>query len=287
MITRKRKITGITAAAAILFAFAVWAVWGNTTIEVTRTAIVSDRLPESFSGFRIAHVSDLHNSEFGTDNSYLLQKIREENPDIIVITGDLVDSRRTNTEIALKFVNSAMKIAPVYYVTGNHEARLDDFHKLEAGLRKAGAVVLRDSVQTIEKDGERILLLGLDDPRFVLKNDLFDEKRAMIDTKLKNLKPEGNDFSVLLFHRPELYDVYVDNEIDLVLSGHTHGGQIRLPFVGAVVVPDQGLFPKYDAGLFQSGGTSMVISRGLGNSLLPIRLNCRYELVIITLGRQD
>lgn len=281
------KLKLIIIAAVILTAAVVLLILENTAIEVTRTTITSKRLPGSFSGFRIAHVSDLHNSEFGRDNSVLLRKIREEKPDIIVITGDLVDSRRTNYEIALEFVKNAMEIAPVYYVTGNHEARLDDFEKLETGLMEAGVILLRDSVHAIEKDRERILLIGLDDPRFVLKNDWFGEKQAMISTKLKNLKAGAEGYTVLLLHRPELFGVYAENDIDLVLSGHTHGGQIRIPFIGAVVVPDQGFFPKYDAGLFQDGNTSMIISRGLGNSLLPIRINCRYELVIVTLERYD
>ena len=105
----------------------------------------------------------------------------------------------------------------------------------------------------------------------------------MVNTRLKNLKAGRNAFTVLLSHRPELFETYVENNIDLVLSGHTHGGQIRLPVIGAVVVPDQGFFPKYDAGLFKSGNTNMIISRGLGNSLIPIRINCRPELVIVTL----
>lgn len=213
--------------------------------------------------------------------------MKEEKPNIIVITGDLVDSRRTNVDTALGFVNDAMKIAPVYYVTGNHEARLNDnhFRKLEIGLKKAGVIVLRDSVYEIEKDGGKILMIGLDDPKFTLKNDWFGETKAMINTKLNGLISGNDVFSVLLFHRPELFEVYAGYGIDLVLSGHTHGGQARLPLVGAIAVPDQGFFPKYDAGLFNSGKTNMVVSRGLGNSLIPIRINCRPEIVIVTLEK--
>jgi len=241
------------------------------------------RLPNSFSGLRIAHVSDLHNAGFGRGNSKLLMKLKAEKPDIIVITGDLADSRRTDIDTAVGFAKEAMEIAPIYYVTGNHEARLKEYETLETGLTDAGVVVLRDKIHIIERGSEEILLVGLDDPGFTLKSDWFNEKQAMVNTRLKNLKAGRNAFTVLLSQRPELFETYVENNIDLVLSGHTHGGQIRLPVIGAVVVPDQGFFPKYDAGLFKSGNTNMIISRGLGNSLIPIRINCRPELVIVTL----
>lgn len=281
----KKQIIMNIAIAVILLAFITWMVWSNTSIEVTRITIAGGRLPHSFSGFTIAHVSDLHNAEFGKSNLTLLRKLEAEKPDIIVITGDLADSRRTNIEIALEFAEKAMKIAPVYFVTGNHEARIDEYVRLEEGLKDLGVGVLRDEAHKIEKGSEEILLIGLDDPRFTLKNDRFEEKQALVNTRLKNLKADSNDYTILLFHRPELFEIYAANDIDLVLSGHTHGGQIRLPFIGAVAVPDQGIFPKYDAGLFRSGNTYMIISRGLSNSLLPVRVNCRPELVIVTLER--
>lgn len=280
-----KKSTIMTALSIMLLIFIIWVVWGSTSIEVTRTTIVSERLPQSFSGFTIAHISDLHNAEFGKGNFTLLQKLREEKPDIIVITGDLVDSRHTDIDIALKFAQNAMDITQVYYVTGNHEARLNEYNKLEAGLKDAGVIVLRDEVYRIEKDQEEILLIGLDDPKFTLKSDWFNETLAMVNTKLKNLIADSNTFSILLFHRPELFEIYAENNIDLVLSGHTHGGQIRVPFLGALIVPDQGIFPEYDAGLFTSGRTKMIISRGLGNSIIPFRVNNRPELVVVKLDR--
>lgn len=282
---RVKKSTIMTALSIMLLIFIIWVVWGSTSIEVTRTTIVSERLPQSFSGFTIAHISDLHNAEFGKGNFTLLQKLREEKPDIIVITGDLVDSRHTDIDIALKFAQNAMDITQVYYVTGNHEARLNEYNKLEAGLKDAGVIVLRDEVYRIEKDQEEILLIGLDDPKFTLKSDWFNETLAMVNTKLKNLIADSNTFSILLFHRPELFEIYAENNIDLVLSGHTHGGQIRVPFLGALIVPDQGIFPEYDAGLFTSGRTKMIISRGLGNSIIPFRVNNRPELVVVKLDR--
>lgn len=282
---RVKKSTIMTALSIMLLIFIIWVVWGSTSIEVTRTTIVSERLPQSFSGFTIAHISDLHNAEFGKGNFTLLQKLREEKPDIIVITGDLVDSRHTDIDIALKFAQNAMDITQVYYVTGNHEARLNEYNKLEAGLKDAGVIVLRDEVYRIEKDQEEILLIGLDDPKFTLKSDWFNETLAMVNTKLKNLIADSNTFSILLFHRPELFEIYAENNIDLVLSGHTHGGQIRVPFLGALIVPDQGIFPEYDAGLFTSGRSKMIISRGLGNSIIPFRVNNRPELVVVKLDR--
>lgn len=281
--TGKKKRNIVIIAAFIVLVLCAWIVRGNTEITVTRINVASNRLPKSFSGFTIVHVSDLHNAEFGRQNSKLLQKIQKAEPDIIVITGDLIDSGRPDADIALDFARKAMDIAQVYYVTGNHEARADEYKKLEEGLKNAGVVVLRDEMCSIERENEEILLIGLDDPKFTLKSDWFGETPGMIDTRLKNLKDERDEFTVLLSHRPELFEVYAANKIDLVLTGHTHGGQIRLPFIGAVVAPDQGFFPKYDAGLFQSENTTMIISRGLGNSVIPVRINNTPELIAVTL----
>ena len=143
----------LAAIAAVLIAVVVWVAWSNTAIELNTYIIASSRLPESFNGYRIAHVSDLHNAQIGTDNEKLLTLLKEANPDMIAITGDLIDSRNTNVDIALQFVKEAVKIAPCYYVTGNHEARINAYSELRNGLTSAGVTVLEDTSVNVDIDG--------------------------------------------------------------------------------------------------------------------------------------
>ena len=261
-----------------------WTVWGNKALMANTVAISSSRIPATFSGFQIAQVSDLHNAEFGENNAELLKLLSESRPDIIVITGDLIDVNHTDVGIALCFAQESVKIAPTYYVTGNHEATCSQYGDLKAGLEEAGVIVLEDEAISLERGGETIALLGLADPDFMVKGDMFGEVPAMVSTKLKNLIGDESGYTILLSHRPELFETYVDGGIDLVFSGHVHGGQFRLPFIGGLVAPNQGLFPKYDAGLFTDGGTSMVVSRGIGNSIIPFRFNNRPEIVLVELN---
>lgn len=270
--------------AVIFLILAIWTVWGNTALTVSNLTVSSSRIPSEFSGFRIAQVSDLHNAEFGENNIELLTMLSESEPDIIVITGDLVDSRRTNIDVAVNFVKEAVKIAPVYYVTGNHESRISQYGELKSGLEKSGAVVLEDKAIQLENNGKKIMLIGLSDPDFTLKNDVFGEVPAMVNTKLKYLIGNEKGYTVLLSHRPELFEEYANCNINLVFSGHAHGGQFRLPFVGGLFAPDQGLFPKYDAGLYTQSNTNMVVSRGIGNSIMPLRFNNRPEIVVVELS---
>lgn len=262
---------------------AIWTIWGNTALMASGVFISSDRLPSAFSGFRIAHVSDLHNTEFGEGNAALLQLLSEGEPDIIVITGDLIDSHHTDVDIALNFAEGANRIAPTYYVPGNHEAAASQYRTLKAGLESAGVTVLEGDIISLERDGESIALLGLADPEFMIREDPLREIPATVRTKLDALLEQEPDYSLLLSHRPELFETYVACGVDLVLSGHAHGGQFRLPFAGGLIAPHQGLFPKYDAGLYSEGSTNMVVSRGLGNSIIPMRFNNRPEVVFIEL----
>ena len=244
--------------------------------------ISSVKLPESFDGYRIAHVSDLHNAEMGKDNEKLLSMLRDADPDMIAITGDLIDSRHTDIEVALHFIQEAVRIAPCYYVTGNHEARVNEYGKLKTGLKAAGVTVLEDTRVEIRLEDESITLIGINDPSYQT-DYLFGDAQTVVNTKLAELNTDRDGYTILLSHRPELFDTYADHSIDLVLSGHAHGGQVRLPFVGGLVAPIQGLFPKYDAGLHAADNTNMLISRGIGNSLFPFRINNRPEVILVEL----
>lgn len=277
----KRRVFVLIIAAVLVLALLIWLLWANSSPAATQVTVASGALPEAFEGFKIAHVSDLHNAVFGRKNEKLLSLIRAAKPDIIAITGDLIDSRHTDIDSALAFVEAAAEIAPVYYVTGNHESRLD-FDEIEPRLIAAGARVLRNEAEDIGRGGERIRLAGIDDPSFIRTGGTAEERAA---AELEQLGDGGGTFTVLLAHRPELVEVYAEYGAGLVLSGHAHGGQVRLPFLGGLYAPGQGLLPEYDSGLYSLGETQMVVSRGLGNSVAPLRVNNRPELVIVTLSR--
>ena len=282
MPAKKRKSIILAVVAAILFALIAWIIWGNTALELSTYTISSSKLPQSFDGYRIAHVSDLHNAEMGKDNETLLTMLRDADPDMIAITGDLIDSRNTDIEVALQFVREAVKIAPCYYVTGNHEARISEYDELKEAMEAAGVTVLKDAQTEISLTGEFITLIGVNDPSYQT-DYLFGDAKTVMNTKLEELHTEQDRFTILLSHRPELFDTYADHSIDLVLSGHAHGGQFRLPFIGGLVAPNQGLFPEYDAGIYTEGNTNMLVSRGIGNSILPFRINNRPEVILIEL----
>ena len=254
----------------------------NQALQFNTYTLSSQELPTPFDGFRIAQVSDLHNAEIGKDNEKLLNTLQGAQPNIIVLTGDLIDSRKTKVDVALEFAEQAMQIAPCYYVTGNHEARVTEYSELKEGLTALGVVVLEDTHTKVELDGESITLLGVSDPSFQTDYLLGDAETVMRDT-LSRLTEETDGFTLLLSHRPELFDIYVEFGIDLVFSGHAHGGQFRLPFIGGVFAPNQGFFPKYDGGMFVQGNTSMLVSRGVGNSIIPFRINNKPEIILMEL----
>ena len=282
MTAKRKKFIFLAVMAAVLVPLVAWIAWGNTALELNTYTVSSAKLPQSFDGYRIAHVSDLHNAEMGKDNETLLTMLRDADPDIIAITGDLIDSRNTDIEVALQFVREAVKIAPCYYVTGNHEARVSEYGELKAGMEAAGVTVLEDVRTEISMEGETITLIGVNDPSYQT-DYLFGDSETVMDTKLEELHTEDDVFTILLSHRPELFDIYADHGMDLILSGHAHGGQFRLPFIGGLVAPNQGLFPEYDAGIYTEGNTNMLVSRGVGNSILPFRINNRPEVILIEL----
>lgn len=280
---KKKWITPAAVALAMLLALILWIAWGNTALQTTNYTVISEKLPHAFSGFRIAQVSDLHNAQIGEGNETLLAMLREADPDIIAITGDLIDSRNTDVEVALQFAGEAMKIAPCYFVLGNHEARTPPARRaLVKGLKELGVMVLQNTRVELERDGQTLVLMGVDDPTHYPEDPSYSEA-DILSLRISNMQQENDGYTVLLSHRPELFDTYVDRGVDLVLAGHAHGGQFRLPLVGGLAAPNQGLFPRYDAGLYTDGATQMLVSRGIGNSAFPFRINNRPELVIVDL----
>ena len=278
----KKKMIGVLVLVILLLSG--WIIWGNSALMISKVVIQNDKIPDTFHEFRMAQISDFHNTEFGKDNEKLIFMMKECEPDVILITGDLVDSRKTDIEVSISFAKKAVSIAPTYYVTGNHEARIAECNELLEGLETAGVQVLRNERVIIERSGENIALAGVDDPSFA-GADLLDDSETVTRDILSELICDENTYTVLLAHRPELFDVYVESNADLVFSGHAHGGQFRLPLIGGVVAPNQGLFPTYDSGVYTKENTDMIVSRGIGNSIIPFRINNRPEVVLVELQR--
>ena len=252
----------------------------NTTLCISEYEIKSNKIPKSFDGFKIAQISDFHNTDCDKLKNSLVQNLKDQKPGIIVITGDFIDSRRTDIDGAIKFIKRINNIAPVYYVSGNHEARINNYIDLQNGFWQNNVKVLYNQTEIIFKNREKINIVGIDDP--TINKPKTDEEKT-VKTAIEKASFDKQNFTVLLSHRPELFDIYAQEEIDLAFTGHAHGGQIRIPFLGGVIAPAQGFFPKYSSGVYQKDGSKMIVSRGIGNSFLPFRINNRPELIIATL----
>lgn len=248
--------------------------WQDNGIMVTKYCYQNKKVPSSFSGYRILQLSDLQNKVFGKHHKKIVSVIQKQKPDCIVITGDLLDRNRTNIDSATELISYLVKIAPVYYVSGNHEHQSGKYHDLLPLLKKNGVFILENNKETITKGNEKISLLGIKDKSV---NANYQKVLSVLS------KAEQTEFQILLSHRPELLSVYSQYDIDVVFAGHAHGGQIRIPYIGGIFAPHQGFFPKYTSGMITKNHTTMIVSRGLGNSTFPFRIHNRPELVILTL----
>ncbi len=263
----------------ILMAFLIWQ---NNDVVVTKYEYMGKRLPKGFNGLKILHISDLHNKNF---HGRLFDKIKDINPDIIVITGDLIDRRRTNIPVAAELVKNMAKTAPVYYASGNHEQLSGRYSEIRDTLIGLNVNVLDNSCILLNKNGDVISVSGILDPSVNFGNKNYNPKKntSYVKSSISEAVEDKKLFNILLSHRPEYFDVYEEEKVNLVFSGHAHGGQIRIPFLGGILSPDQGFFPEYSEGMHSLGETTMVVSRGLGNSLFPFRVFNRPELVVVTL----
>ena len=283
MIKKRRKIFIITF--SILFCLIVYFFLQLNWISVSTESIHLEDLPEEFDDFKIVQLADLHNKEFGEGNKRLVKKINNIKPDIIVITGDMLNNSNdiaNNGEIPINLIANLNDNYPIYYVTGEHEEGLyyEDRNKYQKeGTKEAyerklsilGVTVLNDEQTTVTREDSKINLYGL-------KEHLSGE------IKMEERLNESNEdeVNILLSHRPQYFKEYSDWGADLIFSGDTHGGMIQLPFIGGMV-STEGFYPEYDGGLFHKGNSIMVVSRGLGNNPIPLRINNRPEVVIITL----
>lgn len=264
-----------------LFAFFKWQ---NNSITISEIVFKNDTIPKSFNGYKILQISDLHNKEFGSKQNKILAKIEKINPDIIVITGDLIDSNNTNIDVAMELIDGVINIAPIYYVSGNHEAWSGSYNDLKSKLENSGVVVLDNKKIEVFNHSDSIDIVGLADTSFIESDWLEYGGKSETKNLLNKLTKDSTNFKILLSHRPELFDIYSNSNVNLVFSGHAHGGQFRLPFIGGLIAPDQGFFPKLTEGIHTSNNTSMIISRGLGNSIIPVRILNRPELIVVTLS---
>ncbi|MBO4390037.1 MAG: DUF1294 domain-containing protein [Lachnospiraceae bacterium] len=256
----------------------IFCTWSNNHLVVTKYDLGKD---SGVAGdFRIVQVSDLHNTYLWWQKGYVADMVAEQKPDMIVITGDMIDSRTTDKKTSIDTAKRLTSIADTYYVTGNHEERFSDEYLEEffAELKEAGVRVLEDEYILVGEGDEEFALIGI-----------RDKSLERMELPLKELireaqKEAGSDIpTVVLSHEPQLIKTYAEADADLVLTGHAHGGQIRLPIIGGLVAPDQGLFPKYTSGLYTSGNTKMIVSRGVGNSAAPIRVFNDPEIVVVDL----
>lgn len=253
-----------------------WQLWG---LKTTVTEITPAGLPAGFDGYRIVHLSDLHGHEFGDGNETLLSRVAEQKPDLIVLTGDIIDQQSQIIMIPA-LAKGLSGIAPTYYVTGNHEWAAGKVKQLKELLTQCGVTVLSNEYELLERGGDAIVLAGVDDPNGRADQKTPEELYAQIGQR------EPDRFVMLLAHRNDCFGQYAAAGYDLVLSGHAHGGIVRLPFTDGLLGTDRRFFPTRTAGVYTEGDSTLFVSRGLGNNTTPMpgfRLFNRPDLAVLEL----
>lgn len=259
--------------------------WDNTALRTDSLTYTSTALPAEFDGLRIVQLSDLHNREFGKNNQRLYAAVKQAVPDLIFLTGDLVDEYAEAPIPYAKAVGKALSaIAPTYYVTGNHEWAHGNaaVEELKTALRESGVTVLSNQFVPLERNGQTIFIAGIDDPNGYADQTTPEELAAKLYSQ------QEDPFWLLLAHRNDRFEEqYSLLGADLVLSGHGHGGIIRLPFTDGLLSTNRTLFPSYTAGLYDKNGSALFVTRGLGNSGPSFRLWNRPEVAVVTLHRAE
>ena len=255
--------------------------WDNSALQITHFDPVFSRLPAGFDGCRVVVLGDLHTASFGEGNIELLDAVRKQQPEYIFLVGDILDCMHDVPEdYAATVADGLTAIAPTYYVTGNHEWAIGNVPELKESLAARGVTVLSNQFLTLERNGDAIVLAGIDDP-----NGYADQKTPEA-LAAEVYAAHGDPFWVLLAHRNNYFpDRYSLLGADLVVSGHGHGGLVRLPFTDGLVSTDHTLFPSYTAGLYEENGSALFVTRGLGNSGATFRLFNRPEVAVVTLHR--
>lgn len=257
-------------------------------IDVSKYEVISDKIPKAFDGFRILQLSDLHNKKFNKDNEKLINKIIKQNPDIIVITGDMVSSNSSNFDSFFDVINGLSGKYPIYYIFGNHEQRLPiEKQALIIGkLKEYGVKVLNNNSEFINKDDEYIQIYGITQSLVYYNNYLKNKKTYSYEEKdIKRVFPvvDKEKFNILLSHNPLYFEAYEKWGADLTFSGHVHGGLINIPFVGGLLSPERKLFPKYSGGEYVIDESKLIVSRGLGFSTINLRVFNNPEICLVEL----
>lgn len=278
---KRRPLRTLLILAALAAAAAVFLRWDNTALQVTHFEPVFAGLPEGFDGCRIVVLSDLHGASFGAENGALFAAVAEAGPEYIFCLGDLEDRYRGPAAGYAEHVAEGLAaIAPLYYITGNHEWAIGDVPELKKRLESRGAHVLSNAFLPLERNGDTVILAGIDDP-----NGYADQKTPE-QLAAEVYAAHGDPFWLLLAHRNNLFaERYSLLGADLVLSGHGHGGMIRLPFTDGLISTERTFFPSYTAGLYEENGSALFVTRGLGNSGPTFRLFNRPEVAVVTLHR--
>lgn len=278
---RRRPLLWLLVLAAVLFSGWRWFQWQCWGLETTVTRIELAGIPEEFDGLRIVHLSDLHGHEYGEDSTRLLAMVAEQEPELIVITGDLLDQESQMAMVG-PLARGLAEIAPTFYVTGNHEWALGSaaVKELKALLEQCGVKVLSNGYEVLKRDGASVVVAGVDDPNGYADQKTPEELYAEIG------QAQSGCFTLLLAHRNDRFDRYAAVGYDLVLSGHAHGGIVRLPFTDGLIGTQRNLLPTWTAGVYTLGGSTLFVSRGLGNNTVPFRgfrLFNRPEIAVLEL----
>lgn len=246
----------------------------QTDLKITEYTYHNAKVPEEFDNYKIVLISDLHNKIFGKHQSNLLQAIQDSNPDLILLTGDIIDEKHTDLSGTEDFICGISAMAPCYFVSGNHEllpAAEKQYEGIEALFRQYGVIDLDNAAVEITKGNSVICLHG----QKFCSHSVTEFLEYADETK----------FNILMYHCSDYFNLISDYGYDIIMSGHTHGGIIRLPFVGGVIGNHGDLFPKYDGGVFMENNCTLFSSRGLGDAAIP-RFYNPPEVVVITLRCQ-
>lgn len=281
---RKQFMRGGAFAASL---FAAVTVWQNVRIKSTHYQLYAENLPSAFRGYRIVLLTDIHSRNFAENQEQLIRRVRAARPDLILVAGDWADAHIGHLETCFTQARLLRQIAPVYGVYGNHELRRirqAERDTLAAGFARAGVQMLHTSGTRVEKNGMYLNLIGVEDPAERPQKNKREQMIQSMDEMLSRVTTgiQPDEYTILLAHRPEFLSVYAAYPIDLVVAGHAHGGQIRLPKVGGLFAPGQGFLPRYTGGLYHEKQTNMIVSRGLGGHA-PVRIFNSPEVVLITL----
>lgn len=261
----------------------------NKIISISRYTITSDKIPEAFNNFKILQLSDLHSKDFENNNEKLIEKIDKENPDVIFMSGDMVNLYDKNFEVLFKLIDNLSEKYTIYYILGNHEETLYDvdIDKIVNYLEERNVNVINNQKTELIKDNQKINLYGLGyNQKFYTQSgnkygNNMEYTADVISNTLGSINK--NEYNILLTHNPLLFEAYSKWGVDLVFAGHIHGGVIIIPFLGGLLSPEEKFFPKYYKGKYILNNSTMIVNAGLGNGKIPIRIFNRPDISVITL----